>query len=136
MAPTDPEAKGSRLVEHLSSGREGGRMSGAGKGCCLRSSVALACLRSCPALNISVRYYLDCVDMERVALNMGSTFHRFLSLIQGKQKQQKKRKKERKKEKERERRKNGKKGRKEGSVMVCIFLDKGVAPLGGVALLE
>ena len=35
---------------HLSSGREGGRMSGALKGRCLRSSVAPACSRSCQLL--------------------------------------------------------------------------------------
>jgi hypothetical protein len=37
---------------HLSSGRGGGRMSGAQKRCCLRSSVAPACPRSCPCFPI------------------------------------------------------------------------------------
>jgi hypothetical protein len=38
------------LSGHLSSGQEGGQMSGAWKGCCLSSSVAPACPRSCHLL--------------------------------------------------------------------------------------
>jgi hypothetical protein len=50
MAPADPEAKAPGPGGHLSSGREGVRMSGARKGHCLISSVTPACPRSCQLL--------------------------------------------------------------------------------------